>query len=78
MLALVYPLPLFGEVLCKKDSVSRTISVVDSRPVLPLPCEVVYERSEARGIETLWSPKNQPGYCEKKAKQLIKEFESKS
>ena len=66
-----------ADVLCEKDSVSRTISVVYARPGLPLPCEVVYEKSETKEIETLWNAKNQAGYCETKAEQFIKTFEAK-
>jgi len=66
-----------ADVLCEKDSVSRTISVVYARPGLPLPCEVVYEKSETKEIETLWNANNQAGYCESKAKKFIKIFEAK-
>ena len=77
MLALFYSSTLMADVLCEKDSVSRTISVVYTQPGLPLPCEVVYEKSETKEIETLWNAKNQAGYCETKAKQFIKNFEAK-
>jgi len=54
-----------------------TISVVDNRPGLLLPCEVLYEKSEPQEIDTLWKAKNQAGYCEKKAKQFVQKFEAK-
>ena len=66
-----------ADVLCEKDSAGRTISVVYARPGLSLPCEVVYEKSETKEIETLWKAKNQAGYCETKAEQFIKKFEAK-
>ena len=76
IMGMLYSSPLMADVLCEKDSVSRTISVVYARPGLPLPCEVVYEKSETKEIETLWNAKNQAGYCETKAEQLIKMFEA--
>jgi hypothetical protein len=77
LLALFYSSSLFGEVLCKKGSLNRIISVVYNRPGLSLPCEVVYEKSESKEMHTLWKAKNQAGYCEQKAKQFVKEFEAK-
>ena len=55
IMGMLYSSPLMADVLCEKDSVSRTISVVYARPGLPLPCEVVYEKSETKEIETLWN-----------------------
>jgi len=55
--------------LCKHGEVIRTVEVVYTTPGEQVPCKVLYRR--ASGAQTLWSAKNQIGYCESKAEAFI-------
>jgi hypothetical protein len=59
---------------CVYGEISRTIEVVYSDPGQPLPCEVIYSKSEQSSIEVLWRADNEADYCEVKASQLIEKL----
>ncbi len=60
---------------CTYGVISRTIEVVYSDPGQPLPCEVIYSKSEQRSIEVLWRADNDANYCELKAAELIEKLQ---
>ena len=59
---------------CAYGEISRTIEVVYSDPGQPLPCEVIYSKSERSSIEVLWRADNEADYCEVKASELIEKL----
>ena len=68
---------LHANTTCIKAKSIREIDIVYSKPGYKLPCEVTYKKSESPEIQILWKAKNQPGYCEQKAKDFIATFETK-
>jgi hypothetical protein len=57
-------------VSCTNGDLSRKIEVVYTDPGQPVPCEVIYDKSEEGTIETLWRADNEAGYCEAQAAGL--------
>ncbi|MFV2089686.1 MAG: hypothetical protein ACC642_03440 [Pseudomonadales bacterium] len=60
---------------CEYGELSRIIEVVYSDPGQPLPCEVIYNKSEEGSIESLWRADNEVNYCEDRVVGLIEKLE---
>ena len=61
---------------CQIGELTRTVEVVYSNPGQPVPCEVLYNKSDEGTLQTLWRAFNEAGYCEEQAEGLIDKLES--
>ncbi len=57
--------------VCENNGVVRLISVEYQVPKRPLPCRVVYEKTNEGHTEYPWTARNEKGFCEKKARFLV-------
>ncbi|WP_020210462.1 hypothetical protein [Gilvimarinus chinensis] len=57
---------------CQLDGETRVIEVAYLLPDQAVPCEVRYQKNGEQA-EVLWRADNQEGFCEGKAKQMVKE-----
>ena len=62
--------------VCMNGGLTRGVEVVYSDPGQPVPCEVIYDKSDEGSIEALWRANNSAGYCEVKAEGLIEKLRS--
>jgi hypothetical protein len=62
--------------VCKQGSATRTVSIVYDEPGKAVPCEVLYEKSDAGTKQTLWRAANEAGYCEARAKEFVEKLAS--
>ncbi len=59
--------------LCKQGSAERKVEVVYKSSGARTPCEVKY--TKGTNVTLPWNARHQEGYCEIKAKQLVKKLE---
>jgi len=74
-LALASP-ALADRTRCVRGADVRTVEVVYADPGRPVPCEVLYAKTAAGTIESLWRAEHEPGYCEARATEFIAQLES--
>ena len=60
--------------VCTMGELSRSVEVIYSQPGHPVPCEVVYEKPNEGGLQTLWRANNEVGYCEAKAEAFVEKL----
>lgn len=60
---------------CQYGDLTRSIEVVYADPGQPLPCEVIYDKPDEGGLESLYQAQNEAGYCEARAKELVSRLE---
>jgi hypothetical protein len=73
---------VFADEVCTQGNLTRTVSIVYAEPGQPVPCEVLYDKSqegntdENGGSETLWRAQNEAGYCEARMKDFVAKLET--
>ncbi|MDA0790123.1 MAG: hypothetical protein O2780_11780 [Proteobacteria bacterium] len=58
--------------VCEHHGLVRLISVEYQRPDSVLPCRVVYEKTNEGITEHPWRARNEPGFCEARASELVR------
>ena len=73
---LLLPTDAHADDVCKQGSATRIVSIVYADPGKAVPCEVLYEKSDAGTKQTLWRAPNQANYCEARAKAFVEKLET--
>lgn len=62
---------------CRIEELTRHVEVAYDHPGQAVPCSVLYDKeTENPGdIKTLWSARNEAGYCEDKAANFVDQLE---
>lgn len=62
--------------LCTYGAMERTIEVVYETPGEAVPCEVVYDKLTEGGRTVPWRARNEAGFCEARAAELVEKLEA--
>ncbi len=74
-LAMLAPIA-FADEVCAQGELTRTVRIVYADPGQAVPCEVLYEKSQEGGTQTLWRARNEAGYCEARAKEFVEKLKT--
>lgn len=73
-LALMFSASAWSAAECSNGELTRTIDIVYSNPGQPVPCEVLYDKPQEGGVQTIYRANNEAGYCEEKTAAFVEKL----
>ena len=73
-LALVLSANAWSVAECSNAGLTRTVDIVYNNPGQPVPCEVLYDKPQEGGVQTIFRAMNEAGYCEDRSAEFIEKL----